>query len=243
MTTEYGAGPAEVRLPPHDHHRDVAGSALRPALFGGMDGIVSNTSLLAGVAGGGGSGHTVLLAGLAGLIAGAGSMAVGEYTSVRTQREATLAEVSMERLELGRSPQAEQAELAKVYRDLGLDGELANTVAAQVMASPDTALRVHTQQELGVDIDRLPSPWTAGLSSLAAFAIGAFVPVLPYAVGWHVLPLALALAGVALFIAGAFASRYTARPLLLAGLRQLVLGAAATGLTYGAGLLIGHSTS
>src|SRR6185437_15715853 len=114
MTTVH-RGSSGVRLPPADHHRNITGGPLRPALFGAMDGLVSNSSLLAGVAGGGASHHTVLLTGLAGVVAGAFSMSAGEYSSVLTQREATMAEVAMERIELRRSPRSEQAELAAAY--------------------------------------------------------------------------------------------------------------------------------
>lgn len=233
-----------VRLPPPDHHRDVTGGGwLRPALFGAMDGLVSNTSLIAGVAGSGASGHTVTLAGLAGLIAGAGSMAVGEYTSVRTQSEATEAEVAMERLELHRSPASEQAELALAYRLRGLDTGLAGEVAAQLMAHPVTALRAHTQEELGVDIDRLPSPWRAAGASLAAFAVGAFIPLLPYLATVRVLWLSLLLAALALVACGALASRFTHRSARYAGARQLLLGGVATALTYGIGAAVGSGVS
>lgn len=231
------------RLPPHDHHRDVSGGPLRPALFGAMDGLVSNTSLIAGVAGGGAAAGTVLLSGLAGLVAGAFSMAVGEYTSVRAQREATLAEVALEKTELRRSPLSERAELAQRYTDRGLSPELANEVAEQLMSRPDTALRVHAQEELGIDIDRLPSPWIAAGSSITAFALGAFVPLLPYSFGAHVLWISLVLAGLALFLAGAFVSRFSARGAAYAGARQLVLGAVATAVTFGIGQAVGTGVS
>ena len=201
-----------IRMPPPDHHRNVTGGGwLRPALFGAMDGLVSNTSLIAGVAGGGASGRTVTLAGLAGLVAGAFSMSVGEYTSVRAQDEATLAEVDMERLELRRQPHSERAELARAYRERGLRPDLADAVAEQLMAGPDRGLHVHAQEELGVDIDRLPSPWVAAGSSFVAFAIGAFLPLAPYVLRAQQLWAALLLGGVGLATAGAFASGSTAR--------------------------------
>jgi VIT1/CCC1 family predicted Fe2+/Mn2+ transporter len=208
-----------------------------------MDGLVSNASLVAGVGGAGASGHTVLLTGLAGLVAGAFSMAAGEYTSVRAQREATFAQVAMEKLELRRSPRSEHAELSLAYQERGLERQLADEVARQLMRQPDTALRVHTQEELGVDIDRLPSPWVAAGSSLLAFALGAFVPVLPYAVGARWLWLALLLAAVALFGAGALATRLTARNAWYAGTRQLLMGAAAAAVTYGVGSAVGAGVS
>lgn len=239
--------PPDGRLPPEDHHRDVSGGALRPALFGAMDGLVSNASLIAGVAGGGAGNHTVLLTGLAGLVAGAFSMSAGEYSSVLTQREATLAEVAMERLELRRSPRSEHAELVQAYEQRGLAHALAEQVASQLMSHPDTALRAHTQEELGVDIDRLPSPWVAAGSSMAAFAIGAFVPVLPYAIAGSIsvslITVALALAACALFFAGALASRFTGRGAWYSGARQLLLGGIAAAVTYGVGALVGTGVS
>lgn len=236
--------PRPTRLPPEHHHRDVTGGGwLRPAAFGAMDGLVSNTSLIAGVAGGGGSTHIITLTGLAGLVAGAFSMAAGEYTSVRSQTEATLAEVALEQTELRRSPEEEQAELAQAYEQRGLDPQLARQVAAQLSREPETALRAHTQEELGVDIDRLPNPWVAAGSSLLAFASGALVPLLPYAAHLRMLWLALVLAGVALFACGAVVSRFTDRSVLYAGLRQLGVGALAAAVTFGVGHLVGAGVS
>jgi VIT1/CCC1 family predicted Fe2+/Mn2+ transporter len=230
-----------VRLPPAHHHRDVQGGALRPALFGAMDGLVSNASLIAGVAAAGASSHTVALTGLAGLVAGAFSMAVGEYTSDRAQSEATLAEVALERRELSRSPASEEAELAAAYVARGLTPALAAEVAAQLHVDPEVTLRVHAQEELGVDIDHLPSPWTAAGSSLLAFATGALLPALPYFVGASLLWLSLLLAAAGLFGAGALVSRFTGRPVWFSGGRQLLIGALAAGLTYGIGALVGSS--
>jgi VIT1/CCC1 family predicted Fe2+/Mn2+ transporter len=230
---------APVRLPPEHHHRDVQGGALRPALFGAMDGLVSNASLIAGVAGAGASTHTVALTGLAGLVAGAFSMATGEYTSVRAQNEATEAEVDLERTELRRAPASEQAELAQVYVDRGLTPDLAAQVAAQLHRDPEVTLRVHAQEELGVDITHLPSPWTAAGSSFGAFAVGAVLPALPYLLGASVLWLSLLLAAAGLFAAGAAVSRFTGRTLLFSGGRQLLVGALAAAVTYGIGALVG----
>lgn len=243
-----GATPAReakpVRLPPEDHHRDVSGQGwLRPALFGAMDGLVSNTSLIAGVAGGGATTHTVALTGLAGLVAGAFSMAAGEYTSVRAQAEATVAEIRLEQLELQRSPESELAELTQAFVRRGLSHELAGEVAEQLSRDDATALRVHAQEELGVDVDRLPQPLVAAGSSLVAFATGALVPLLPYAVGASLLWLSLLLAGIALVAAGALVSRFTARGALYSGARQLLVGAAAAAVTFGVGHLVGAGVS
>jgi vacuolar iron transporter family protein len=219
----------------HHSHRDVTGGWLRPAVFGVMDGLVSNTALIAGVAGGGASSSTVALAGLAGLVAGALSMATGEYTSVASQSELALAEIAIEKRELARVPEAEEAELAGMFRARGVDEPTAREVARQLSADPETAWRVHAREELGIDPDDLPSPWLAAGSSLVAFSLGALVPVLPYLLGATSLALAVGLALVALFLTGALVSRFTARGWLYSGTRQLLLGAAAAAATYGIG--------
>ena len=232
-----------VRIPPEHHHdhRDVTGGWLRPAVFGVMDGLVSNTALVAGVAGGGAAPRTVLLAGLAGLAAGAFSMATGEYVSVASQAELTRAEIEVEKAEIRRVPEAEEAELAAIFASRGVDTATAAEVARQLSADPEQAWRVHAREELGVDPDDLPSPWVAAGSSFAAFTVGALVPVLPYLLGGSGLLLPVLLALVALFVAGAVVSRFTDRTALYSGSRQLLLGGAATALTYGVGTLVGAS--
>lgn len=228
-------GPGEI----HHRHRDVTGGWLRPAVFGVTDGLVSNTALLAGVAAGGGSTTAVVLTGLAGLAAGAFSMATGEYVSVASQTETTLAEIEVEKAEIARVPAAEEAELAGIFRARGVDEATAREVARQLSRDPDTAWRVHAREELGVDPDDLPSPWTAAGSSFVAFSVGALVPVAPYLAGAEGLAPGLGLAAAGLFGAGALVSRFTVRSWYVAGLRQLVLGAAAAGLTYLVGLAVG----
>lgn len=226
-------------------HADVAGGWLRPAVFGAMDGLVSNFALIAGVAGGVGSDHTteVVLAGVAGLAAGAFSMAAGEYTSVASQAEHTQAEIEVERREIQLKPKAEQAELAQMYMDRGIDRDLALAIAEQVHADPGLALEVHTREELGVDPAHLPSPVVAAASSFVAFAIGAAVPVLPYVLGAQTLWPAMVMSLLALFACGAVVSRVTTRSWWFGGLRQLILGAAAAALTYFIGDLVGSSLS
>ena len=232
------------RRPPDDHHRDVTGGALRASVFGAMDGIVSNTALISGVAGANASGHVTLLTGFAGLVAGAFSMATGEYTSVRSQNEATLAEIDMERLELARNPHEELNELAHSFYVRGVDVELAKEVARQLSHEPDAALRAHTQAELGVDVDDLPSPWVAAGSSMAAFSVGAVIPIVPFFIGGsHALLATLILVAIALFAAGAVVSRLTGRSWVFAGARQLALGALACGVTYLVGAAIGTGIS
>jgi VIT1/CCC1 family predicted Fe2+/Mn2+ transporter len=229
------------RVPPEHHHdhRDVTGGWLRPAVFGMMDGLVSNTALLAGVAGGGVSGHALVLTGLAGLAAGAFSMATGEYTSVASQTELTRAEIEIEKAEIARVPEAEEAELAAMYRSRGVDEQTAAAVARQLSADPEQAWRVHAREELGVDPDDLPSPWVAAGSSFLAFCLGAVVPLLPYLFGAGSLLLAIVLAGLALFVGGAVVSRFTNRTALYSGTRQLLLGGLAAGITHLVGQAVG----
>jgi len=220
-------------------HRDVTGGWLRPTVFGAMDGLVSNFALIAGVAGASASNHQVILAGLAGLVGGAFSMATGEYVSVQSQNESSLAEIAVERHELTHNSEAELAELADIYVARGVDRDLAEKVAQQLSRDPDQALLIHAREELGVDPDDLPSPLTAAGSSLLSFTAGAFVPLLPYVLGGHSIVVPAILAFVALFATGALASRFTSRGWLYAGLRQVVLGAAAAIVTYGVGHLVG----
>lgn len=231
---------SERATPEHHHaHRDVTGGWLRPAVFGVMDGLVSNTALIAGVAGGGAPPRTVALAGLAGLVAGAFSMATGEYVSVASQSELARAEIEVEKAEIARVPQAEEAELAGIYMARGVDEPTAREVARQLSRNPETAWRVHAREELGLDPDDLPSPWTAAASSFAAFTVGAGVPLLPYVLGAETLMVPVLLALVALFAAGALVSRWTDRRAVYSGSRQLLLGGAATAVTYGIGSAVG----
>jgi len=220
------------------HHRDVSGGWLRPAVFGAMDGLVTNVSLIAGVGGGGGSAHTIVLTGLAGLAAGACSMAAGEYVSVSSQNELIQAEVDKERLELEYNAAAEQAELAGMLRARGVSAATARQAAAEISAHPEQALAVHALEELGVDPGELPSPLVAAGASLASFAVGALIPLIPYLAGVDVLGVALGLAAVAAVAGGGMVARLTARPFWRGALRQLVLGAGAVGITYLIGTLV-----
>jgi VIT1/CCC1 family predicted Fe2+/Mn2+ transporter len=221
----------------HHQHRDVSGGWLRPTVFGMMDGLVSNFALIAGVAGASASSTTVSLAGLAGLVGGAFSMATGEYVSVQSQNESTRAEVEVERHELRHNAAAELEELTQSYVARGVDPDTAADVARQLSRDPDQALLVHTQQELGVDPNQLPNPWTAASSSLVAFSVGAMLPLLPYLFGATSLLISAILAGLALFAAGALSARFTARTWIFAGSRQLVLGILAALVTFGVGAL------
>ncbi|MET9872346.1 VIT1/CCC1 transporter family protein, partial [Streptomyces sp. NPDC006386] len=199
-------------------HRDVNGGWLRPAVFGAMDGLVSNLALMTGVAGGSVGQHTVVLSGLAGLAAGAFSMAAGEYTSVASQRELVEAELDVERRELRKHPQCEEAELAALYRARGVEPRLADEVARQLSKDPEQALEIHAREELGIDPGDLPSPTVAAVSSFGSFALGALIPVLPYLLGASSIWPAVLLALLGLFLCGAVVAKVTARTWWYSGL-------------------------
>jgi VIT1/CCC1 family predicted Fe2+/Mn2+ transporter len=228
----------------HHDHRDVAGGGwLRPAVFGAMDGLLSNVALITGVAAAGQSHHVIVLTGLAGLLAGALSMAVGEWTSVRSQRMLVAAEIAVERAELDRRPEAEEAELAGIFRSRGLPRALAATVAKELSKDPEVAWRVHVREELGVDPDDLPNPLQAAGSSLGSFAVGAFLPLAPYLFGADTLALALVLAALALLALGAGVARFTGQSTWRGALVQLALGVGTAAITYGVGRAFGAGVS
>jgi len=231
---------SEAQSEAHGHqHRDVSGGWLRPAVFGAMDGLVTNVSLIAGVGGGGGSHQFIVLTGLAGLAAGAFSMATGEFVSVSSQNELIGAEVRKEAHELKHNPDSERQELAETFRMRGVDADLADEVARQLSLQPDHALAVHVREELGVDPEELPSPYTAAGASLVTFAVGALIPLIPYLAGLNSLAVALGLAALAAFIGGGLVAKLTDRPFFRGAFRQLILGAAAAGLTYLIGRAVG----
>ncbi|MEU5543100.1 VIT1/CCC1 transporter family protein [Streptomyces sioyaensis] len=233
------AAPTHVAHRDNHTHRDVNGGWLRPAVFGAMDGLVSNLALMTGVAGGALSQQTIIITGLAGLAAGAFSMAAGEYTSVASQRELVQAELAVERAELRTHPKDELDELAALYVSRGVEPALARQVAEQLSSDPEQALEIHAREELGIDPSDLPSPTVAALSSFGSFALGALLPVLPYLLGASAIWPAVLLALVGLFACGAVVARVTARSWWFSGLRQLALGGAAAGVTYALGALFG----
>lgn len=246
------AAPADAPAegPAHDpshafgsEHRDVAGGWLRPAVFGMMDGLVTNVSLIAGVGGGHASSHTIVLSGLAGLVAGAFSMATGEYVSVSSQNEAVRAESRIELHELRVNSAAEADELAEHYIEMGISAATARAFAHELAEHPEQALRVHAREEMGIDPTELPSPWTAAVSSFVFFATGAVLPLLPYLLGRGDLVVALGIGGLALLLAGAVTARFTHRSVVWSALRQLALGGLAAAVTYAVGSLIGASVS
>ncbi|MBP2702280.1 VIT1/CCC1 transporter family protein [Microbispora sp. RL4-1S] len=234
--TDTGTG---TRAEIHHQHRDVNGGWLRPAVFGAMDGLVSNFALIAGVAGGTAETKIIALAGIAGLAAGAFSMAGGEYVSVASQRELAQAEIDVERREIERHPEAEQEELAQLYMRRGVDPSTARDVARQISRNPEHALRAHAEAELGVDPYDLPSPVLAAVSSFLSFSVGALIPLMPYLFGVRGLWISAIASLIALFAAGAVVSRVTARSWWFSGLRQLAVGTVAAALTWGLGSLIG----
>jgi len=218
-------------------HADVTGGWLRAATFGAMDGLVSNTALIAGVAAAANA-HTVVISGVAGLLAGAFSMALGEYTSVMTANEQIESEVLVERKAFQNHPRAEKAELVAMLVNMGMTHETAAKAAEEVHRDEDRALNFHLVQELGVDPREKPSPWVAAGSSFVLFAIGAIIPLIPYLLGFESLWAGLLCGGVGLLVAGGAASRFTRRPFWFASLRQLAFGAVAIAATYGVGSII-----
>ena len=218
-------------------HSDVSGGWLRAATFGAMDGLVSNTALIAGVAAAA-SAHTVVISGVAGLLAGAFSMALGEYTSVTTANEQIDSEVRVERTAFERHPKAERAELVAMLVNLGMSRETATRATDEIHQDENRAVNFHLVQELGVDPTEKPSPWIAAISSFAMFAIGAIVPLIPYLLGFEYLSAGLICGGVGLMIAGGVAARFTSRPFWWASLRQLAFGGIAIAATYLVGTLV-----
>lgn len=226
---------------PHDvghTHADVSGGWLRAATFGAMDGLVSNTALIAGVGASASSG-AVVLAGVAGLLSGAFSMALGEYTSVTTANEQIDSEVKVERRAFRANPHAEKAELVQTLMQMGMTEPTATQATEELHRDENRAINFHLVQELGVDPTEKPSPKVAAGSSFVMFAIGAIIPLLPYLLGFESLWAGLASGGVGLLVVGALAARFTRKPWWQAGLRQLVLGGIAIAATYAVGTLIG----
>lgn len=230
----------ETRLPhEYDHrHSDVSGGWLRAATFGAMDGLVSNTALIAGVAASA-SPQTVVLSGVAGLLAGAFSMALGEYTSVTTSNEQIDSEVKVERKAFRANPHGEKAELVQMLMEMGMTEATATQATEELHRDENRAVNFHLVQELGIDPTEKPSPRVAAISSFFMFAIGAIIPLIPYLLGFQSLLPGLICGGVGLVIAGGAAARFTRRPVWLGGARQLLFGAIAIGATYVVGHLVG----
>lgn len=226
----------------HNHSSSAGSSWLRASVFGAMDGLVSNIGLISGIAAAGAAPSIVAITGVSGLISGAISMALGEYTSVRTQNEQMQAEVETERNALVRNPVGEEAELAQMFESLGMQPDTAQEAASQVHTNNDQALKVHLAHELGLSPDEQPSPWVAAFSSFLAFGIGAVIPVLPYLLGFGTLWWGLLFGAVGLLAAGFTAAKFTDRNPFAGAGRQLVFGGFAVAATYGIGRLLGVST-
>lgn len=234
------AGETVARL--EGRHRATGGNALRAAVLGANDGLVSNLSLVMGVAGAELAQSTILLTGLAGMLAGAISMALGEWLSVQSSRELYQRQIAIERSELEEFPEEEREELALIYQAKGLPRAQAEAVAASLIADKDTALDTLAREELGIDPEGLGgSAWVAALTSFLLFAMGAVIPVLPYLfVGGFTAVIASGLlSAVGLFTIGSATTLFTGRQPVLAGLRQIAFGLAAAGVTYGIGKIVG----
>jgi vacuolar iron transporter family protein len=239
-----GAGAAETpeRIAKGESwHRQARSGTLRATIFGVSDGLVSNLALVMGVAGASGQGDFILLAGIAGLLAGAFSMAAGEYISMQSQRELFERQIELERAELEAMPDEERRELAALYMGKGFTAEESEAIATRMFADPATALDTLVREELGLDPEELGSPWGAAVGSFLAFCLGAAVPVLPYllADGAAAFYASIAVSLGALFVVGAGVSLLTGRSLLFSGFRQMGIGAAAAAVTYAVGRVIG----
>lgn len=229
--------------PPDKHHRDVQGGTARAAVFGVSDGLVSNVAIVLGFAGANTGAGLVRLAGLAGLIGGAVSMAAGEYISMTAQSELLERELEMERLELRRSPEAERRELAQLYQSRGVDAATADQLATALSRNPELALETHAREELGIDPNSLGRPLSAAASSFVTFSIGAAIPLLPYFIGTGTAAMvaAIMLGIVAALTVGALLARYTGRPIARSALRQLVFSAVPAAATFALGAAVGVS--
>ena len=222
-------------------HRTGQSGTLRAVIFGVSDGLTSNLSLTMGIAGASSDPKFILLAGIAGLLAGSFSMAAGEYVSMKSQRELYERQIALERSELEAMPQEEQAELASIYRSKGFSDDEADRIAERIFQDPETALDTLIREELGLDPGELGSPIGAAIGSFCAFAVGAAVPVAPYLFGGGsvIFTVSLALSLVALFAVGAGVSLLTGRSLVFSGVRQVLIGGGAAAVTFAVGHVIG----
>ena len=235
------ATPTAASGPEHRHRSLGGGGNLRAAVFGVNDGLVSNASLILGVAGASSDPRLVLVSGVAGLAAGAFAMAAGEYVSVRSQRELFEYQIGLERDELKQYPEAEAQELALIYAAKGLPRKQAKQLADQIVADPQHALDTLAREELGLNPADLGSPLGAATSSFLAFAVGAALPLAPFALasGPQALYVGMGVTAVALFAIGAILSLFTGRSAWYSGVRMLALGALAGAVTFGIGRLFG----
>jgi VIT1/CCC1 family predicted Fe2+/Mn2+ transporter len=223
------------------NHRNLQGGGARAAVFGISDGLVSNVALILGMAGAHSSASAVRLAGVAGLVAGSFSMAAGEYVSMRAQSELMERELDVEREAIHHDPEDERRELAGIYRSRGLDADMAHELSVKMMSSPELALETHAREELGINPEETGNPLQAAVSSFVMFAIGAFIPLLPWLIisGTRATLWSVVLGAVAAFSVGAALAYFTGRSWLWSASRQLLISGVAAGVTYGVGHLIG----
>lgn len=226
------------------HHRNVQSGGARAAVFGISDGLVTNVSLILGVAGAHPGGTIVRLTGLAGLVAGAFSMAAGEYVSMQAQRELFQRELAVEAQALRQSPVAERHELVAIYEGRGLEPDLARELADRMMRDPDTALETHAREELGIDPHALGSPLLAAASSFATFALGALLPLVPWLVarGTGAVVASVVVGAAAALTVGTVLGVLTGRSIVRSAFRQLAVAAVAAAVTYGIGRAVGAGT-
>jgi VIT1/CCC1 family predicted Fe2+/Mn2+ transporter len=230
-------------IPPGHPERPIPGGksgALRAGIFGANDGLLSNLSLIMGVAGATTDKHFVLVAGIAGLLAGAFSMATGEYVSMSAQRDVFEGLIKLERWELANMPDEERHELAEIYRRKGIPGDLAIQLAGYIHADERLALETHAKEELGLDPEGLGSPWSAAISSFLTFAVGALIPLLPFlfAAGATAIAISAVVSALTLFAIGVAMSMFTDRSLIWSGLRMMLIGVAAATTTFVIGRLL-----
>ena len=229
------SGPAEV-----GHvHADVSGGWLRASVFGAMDGLVTNIALVSGVGAAGANPRFIVLTGMAGLVAGAFSMAMGEYASVKTQNEQVDREWAREAEEIRNNPEMEELELAHMFAEMGMSEQTALSAARDVHTDPERAALVHVTHELGLDPEDKPSPQVAAVSSYFTFSLGALVPLIPFLLGFASLAAGLIVGAIGLFVAGAVASLATSQSWWWSAIRQVMFGALAAGATYVVGLVLG----
>lgn len=231
---------AEIQARDH-HHRSLSGGGARAAVFGISDGLVTNVSLILGIAGAHPQAGVVRLAGLAGLVGGAFSMAAGEYVSMRAQRELFQRELALERHEISHRPEGERRELVRIYENRGIDPELAQQLAEEMMRTPELALETHAREELGINPSALGAPLQAAVSSFATFAIGALLPLLPwlFSQGNGATLGSVVVGAVSAVAVGAALAVFTQRSRWMSALRQLAISAVAAGVTFGIGHAVG----
>ena len=232
----------ELREPPSSPHETRGASIVRPVVFGATDGLVCNLSLIMGVAGAGGQNpRAIVIAGVAGLLAGGFSMGVGEFVSVRSQRELLDYQIELQRHQLDHTPEQERAILREIYEAKGLSRGESDLIVQRIMKDPERAIDTFVREEIGLSAETMGSPVAAGFGSLCAFALGAFVPLLPFlfSSGGPAFAVSIAGSGLALFAVGLGVSRRTHRHAIWTGIRQAALGGLAAAVTFGIGALLG----